>query len=204
MMLTRDTAVTEERALIEQLREGEILAFEDLYNKYKRPLSMHILRLVKSQDIAEDILHDLFIKVWHHRSRLNPDRSFKSYLYRIAENLVVDLFRRAALDQKFRNNMIGSMDLNYSHIEESLDIKEKKQLLDQALHLLPPQCRLVFTLCKIEGKTSEEVANQLNVSQHTISNHLAKASKVLRRFLILNMKDTAPYSLIFLISRLLN
>lgn len=187
----------EDRELVKQLKRGDIQAFELLYHRYKRPVSSGILRLVRSVPVTEDLVHDLFVKVWNNRGRLDEDRSFRAYMYRMSENMAIDFFRKAAQDLKFRDYVVSNAAAGYSHIEEELDSKEKKHLLTQAMAILPPQCRLAFTLCKLEGKSSEEAATQLNVSPHTISNHLARASKLMKKFLLANAHDASTLSLIF-------
>lgn len=185
----------EERAWIEQLRGGDTAAFECLYNTYKRQVSSHILRLVKSVPIAEDLVHDLFVRVWNQRDRLDATKSFSAYLYRMSENITMDFFRKVARDKDFRAYFMAHTDTSYSHVEEVLANKENKELLQEAVAILPTQCRLVFTLCKLEGKSSEEVSRELNVSLHTVSNHLAKARKMMRDFLLLRVRDTATLAL---------
>jgi len=172
-----------ERDLVLLLKKGDQKAFERLYNQYKYPISIKLLKFVKAESLAEDLLHDLFIRIWDNRLTLDPDKSFKSYLYRVAENLVIDFFRKAALDDKFRQYVWQHADIGYSHIEELLQDKENKQLLHSLLSLLSPQCRQVFKLCKLEGRTYEEVALQLQISPNTISNHLVKANKLIRNYL---------------------
>jgi RNA polymerase sigma-70 factor (ECF subfamily) len=181
----------EEQTWVEQLRSGNPAAFEKLYNRYKRQVSSQILKLVRSVPIAEDLVHDLFVRVWNQRERLDATKSFSAYLYRMSENMTMDFFRKVARDKTFRDYFMAHTDSSYSHVEEVLADKEKKELLHEAVAILPPQCRLVFTLCKLEGKSSEEVSRELNVSLHTVSNHLAKARKMMHDFLLLRIQDPA-------------
>ncbi|EOR94313.1 RNA polymerase ECF-type sigma factor [Arcticibacter svalbardensis MN12-7] len=193
------TDINEEQVLVRQLKSGDIYAFEELYTRYKRQISFNIVKLVKSVPIAEDLVHDLFIRVWMQRERLDPDKTFGGYLFRMAENITMDFFRKIAQDNKFRAYYISHSDIGYSHVEETLADKDNKALLQEAVALLPPQCRLIFTLCKLEGKSSEEVSVQLKLSTHTVSNHLAKAKKIMRDFLLVNAHDAATLSLLLFI-----
>lgn len=173
-----------DRDLIIRLKADDIIAFEALYNKYKFHVATNLLRLVKSETVAEDLLHDLFIKIWENKQLIDPDQSFKSYLFRIAHNMVIDFFRKAARDQKLQQHILLNSSLIYSHIEEMLHDKEKRFLLEKAMDELPPQCRLVFQLCKIEGRSYEEVSEMLQISTNTISKHLVKARKQIKALLL--------------------
>ena len=172
-----------DRELVLLLKQGDQTAFESLYNRYKYPLYIKLLKFVKAKAFAEDLLHDLFTKIWDYRDGLDPDKSFQAYSYRIAENLVIDFFRKAALDERFRQQFLAQATPSYSHIEEILTRKEQKKLIETVLDLLSPQCREVFRLCKMEGRSYDEVANMLEISPHTISNHLVKANKLIRSYL---------------------
>lgn len=168
---------------IRRLNAGEMAAFEWLYNTYKYQLATNLLKLVKSPHVAEDILHDVFVKVWENRANIDPDRSFAGYIYRIAANKVADFYRKISHDQNYQNYLIEIQDTVYQHIDELLDNKYRRELIAKALKELPPKCRTVFELCKIEGRSYEEVADLLQISPNTISNHLNRANKKILLFL---------------------
>jgi len=81
--------------------------------------------------------------------------------------------------------MAGALEF-YSHSEEDLDFKESKEVLQTAVNTLPPQCRQVYTLSKLEGKRHQEISQQLGISISTVNNHMVKANKVVRSFLFHN------------------
>lgn len=170
-------------AWIIRLNAGEMIAFEWLYNTYKHQLAGNLLKLVKTSDIAEDILHDVFVKVWENRTKIDPTRSFEGYLYRIAANMVADFYRKISKDRNYQKQLISIQETVYQHIDELLENKYRKELIDKALTELPPKCRTVFQLCKIEGRSYEEVSNLLQISPNTISNHLNRANKKILLFL---------------------
>jgi RNA polymerase sigma-70 factor (ECF subfamily) len=166
-----------------RLNAGEMIAFEWLYNTYKHQLAGNLLKLVKSSDVAEDILHDVFVKVWENRTKIDPERSFEGYLYRIAANMVADFYRKISKDRNYQEYLIAIQETVYQHIDELLENKYRRELIDKALTELPPKCRTVFQLCKIEGRSYEEVSNLLQISPNTISNHLNRANKKILLFL---------------------
>lgn len=171
---------TDEKQLLLLLKNGNYKAFQRIYQLYSLRLLGRIIRLVKTEEIAEEILQELFTRVWTIRERIDPDRSFKSFLFLVAQNLVCDHFRRIALDQKHRQDFIANNVENYMHIEEDLLYKQAEQSLMYAIDKLPTQCQKVFRLYKIEGKSYEEISHLLNISKSTVNNHLTKANTILR------------------------
>ncbi len=170
----------DEKDLLLKLREGDYRAFEALYDRYRIRLAANIHRLVKSEGLAEDLLQDLFMKVWETRAQLDAAKSFRSYLFRICENLVYDLFRRAARDKRMQEHFMQHRTEIYRHIEEGIAYKETAAQLEQAIASLPPQCRKVFELFKIEGKSYQEISELLGISVSTVNNHVARANRLLK------------------------
>lgn len=190
--------ILDERNLLIELKAGNERAFEQVYNLYSLRLYGFLLKLVKDENIARDLLQELFIKVWEKRDLIDPEKTFRPYLFRIAENSVVDFFRKAACDKKLEMKLISASTEWYSHIEEAIYSRENAVMFDQAIKQLPPQCRLVFTLCKIEGKSYKEVSQILGISVATISNHLQKATRCIRQEALLSDHITSVIFLYFI------
>lgn len=172
-MLSKDL---DEKKLVIFLSEGNEEAFEELYHLYSERLICYLIRFVKSESLAAEILQEAFIKIWNNRENLDPDQSFRSYLFRIAENLVYDFFRKAARDKKLAE-ILAKNSGAYSHIEENIFTKENNRFLQDAIQSLPPKRRQVFQMIKMEEKSYEEVSLLLNVSTSTINDHIVKATK---------------------------
>lgn len=170
----------EERELLTRLRQGDYMAFNQLYQRYKIRLTGNIYRLVKSDELTEDILQDLFLKIWEMRGAIDPGKSFRSYLFRIGENLVYDLYRRAARDEKLLDHFFLYNKRHYQHVEEAVFNKEARSQLQQAIDSLPAQCRKVFVLFQIEGKSYREITEIMGISASTINNHLVRANHLLK------------------------
>ncbi len=178
--------IDDEKKLLTQLKVGEETAFDLLYHRYSNRIYGKLLRLTKSAEVSEELLQDLFMKVWERRERIDPALPFKSYLFRIAEHLVCDYYRHAAKDRRVYDHLLQ---VGMSH-ERPFDEEHEHQLyqqnldrLQEAVGQLPQKCREVYTLCKIEGKSYREVASQLDMSTATISNHMTKANKLIRSYL---------------------
>jgi RNA polymerase sigma factor (sigma-70 family) len=173
---------TDEKFLLLRLKNGDERAFEILYNNYKVRIAGNLFKLLKSDDLVKEILQELFVKIWEVRTQIDPEKSFKSYLFRIAENLVHDYFRKVAKDRRLLNKIVASSSELYLHIEEDMLTKEDAQKLYEAINLMPPQRKMVFTLCKLEGKSYKEVEEIMGINVKTISSHMLQANRFLRTY----------------------
>lgn len=173
---------TDEKSLLLQLKNGDELAFEILYNNYKFRIAGNLFKLLKSDDLVKEILQELFFKIWEVRRNIDPEKSFKSYLFLIAENLVHDYYRKVAKDRRLLAKMVASSSELYVHIEEDILSKEKALKLQEVVNLMPPQRKMVFTLCKLEGKSYKEVEEIMGINAKTISSHMLQANRFLRTY----------------------
>ena len=169
-----------EKDLVILLKESNEAAFEKLYFLYSKRLLGYLVKLVKSETIASEIMQEVFLKIWICRQNIDANQSFRSYLFRIAENKVVDFFRKAARDKKLQATLIKTACEEYSHVEEGFCAKENEQILHDVINLLPPRRRQIFQLIKIEGHSYEEVSQLLSISTSTITDHIVKATKFIR------------------------
>ena len=173
---------TDEKSLLLQLKSGDERAFEMLYDNYKFRIAGNLFKLLKSDDLVKEVLQELFFKIWEVRAQIDPEKSFKSYLFRIGENLVHDYFRKAAKDKRLLAKIVDSSSELYVHIEEDMVGKEEIQRLQQAIDLMPPQRKMVFTLCKLEGKSYKEVEDIMGINAKTISSHMLQANRFLKTY----------------------
>ncbi len=174
------------KALLIKLTNHDHRSFHELYDQFSTPLYANILRMVKDRELAQEILQDVFVKVWEKRGLIDPEKPFTAYLFRIARNLVYDHFRKLALEKKLGSHLLANGKDAYSHIEEELIFKESNQLFLEAVNKLSPQRKQVFTLCKLEGKSYCEVGNLLHISTSTVSDHLLKSNKFIKAQMLIS------------------
>lgn len=172
----------DEKDVLRRLRAADEAAFNELMERYKRPLAKSMLRILKSREDTEEALQELFVRVWMNRTAIDPERPIKAYLFRIAENLVYDLLRKAAREKRLVAEYFTHLSEAYLHVEEQLFDEETKTILRDAIAQLPEQRRRVFELCKVEGKSYEEVSRQLSISIATVNSHITNANAFLREY----------------------
>lgn len=174
-----DTLEALEIRLAELQRTGNGEAFmQALFKGYYRPLGNVIFRVVQDRAVVEDLLQDVFLRVWHNRETLVIGTSYKAYLYRAAINAAL----RHAERQK---RQVGWDEANVIEpgrdtTAEQLDAQDAEQLVAAALEALPPQCRAVFLLSRQEGLSYQQIAETLDVAPKTVENQMGKALRIMR------------------------
>lgn len=157
--------------LVSLLQEGDLQAFDALYWKYHRAIYQNIIKLTRDPGAAEDILQDTFITLWQKRNLIDAEKSIAGWLFVISYNKGVNWKKRKLLEAKSQNMAIVMM-----QEDEADDSYEAQlQLLENAISQLSPQKRRVLQLCKLEGKTYQQTAEELNISGHTVKEYLAGA-----------------------------
>lgn len=178
-----DNDFLSEKKLLAELKRGDEDSFGKLYKIYSKPLYLSICVLVKSEELAMDVIQDVFMRVWRNRKQIDVEKNFKAYLYVIANNLVKDFFRKVNNDQKLKSYYLNlGIDSHYN-VEPYMDYKEIQDLLTLAMDTLNDTERSVFVLCKLEGRSYNEAAGILGLSPSTIGNNLVKATLKIRQYL---------------------
>lgn len=177
-----DANLADEKVLLQQLQNGDHAAFETLYHSYSKVLYWHLDKMVKDADLAEELLQELFIKVWHSREKIQPDLRFINFLYVVAKQLTIDHYRRLAR----RSRAFEYLGQRQSEAVETTETdvlgNEARKLLDEAIATLPVQRRKAFELCKVDGKSYKEAAEIMGISPFTIQNHVAKATSSVKEY----------------------
>jgi len=175
-----------ETQYLHQLREGDQQAFNYFYEAFKLPIYRKLLKMVRIETVAEELTQDVFVRIWDKRLLIDPQQSFKSYLYRIAQHILYDFYRKVARDERLQQEIRLLNTADHDPVNDNIFLKETQNILDQAIASLSEQQRQIFTLCRIEGKSYKEVSRMLGISVHTISTHMTRASKRIQTFMLKN------------------
>ncbi len=166
--------------LIEQVKTGDRSAFRLLYERFHAGLYQLAVRLLKSEALAEEVVHDVFLKIWEAREGLKTDTSFQSYLFTICRNQALDVLKKAAREQSLRQQISEGWELQVEQQAFEAVFSKAQQKALAAVKELPLQRQEVFRLAKVEGLSYDEIAQKLNISKSTVSDHLVKAMKSIR------------------------
>lgn len=175
---------SEDILVLMDLKAGNQSAFKHFYDLYHVLLYRKLLKFVHVDVVAEELLQDLFLKIWEKRELIDPQQSFKAYLYRVAEHLIVDYYRKLAREISIERDT-DSQTLVVSDIAEDLYMDGHAQkIVSEAIETLPHQQRTIFRMCKIEGRSYEEVSKHLNISQATVNTHISRATKTVKDYIL--------------------
>lgn len=168
--------------LIVNLKEGSYSAFNQIYEIYADMLYNFVLGLTKSPSEAKDVVQDTFLKIWQNKHSLSPDLSFKSYLYTIAKNQIIDTFHKQIDNVSFDTYMYSGAYLEKSenNVEINMNYDEFMVKLKLAKNKMTDKQRKIFELNKEQGYTIDEIATMLDLSSKTIRNTLSLSLKILR------------------------
>jgi RNA polymerase sigma-70 factor (family 1) len=184
------TALPNETQLLQQLITGDAEAFRELYEFYQGRIFLFAYRFTKSKDAAEEVVQEVFVKLWEKREQINIEKNFSAYIIRVTKNLILDGLKKAASDKKVQERILYHMKALRDTTAEELLHKELERLHKQAIDALSPQKRTVYLLSREEELTYEQIAERLGISRNTVRNQMASALQSIREH-IANHPDLA-------------
>lgn len=164
--------------LLDGIRNADHDVFTTLYSRHFQSLSLAALKYVKDVSIAEEVVQDIFLKLWEAPSTIVNARSLKAYLYRAVINQSINYVNRQK-NLSLHHQRIAE-EISQEHIENLIEDHALKEMLYQEIERLPAQCRKVFKMSRFQDLKYREIAEQLNLSEKTVENHIVNALKILR------------------------
>jgi len=160
----------EEKEILQLVAMGDERAFRRLFNQYHHRLGIHIFNITKSHELAEEVVQDVFLKIWNNRALLSDVVNFKAYLYVASKNQAINALKRIAQEKVLT---IELADTVYEiGADETGEENERYILVDEAIDHLPPQQRLVYLLSRHERLQYAEIAERLSLSRETVKKYL--------------------------------
>ena len=139
-----------------------------------------MLRLTGSPEQAEDIVQDVFMKLWNDRAQLAEIENINAWIFTMAQHKAINSFRKVLRQELAIQELLKSTENISSSNEHNLTLKEAENILARAVELLPQQQKLIYQMSREHGLKHEEIARQLNLSPGTVKNHMIRALKTLR------------------------
>lgn len=168
------------RDLVVALKRDDAEAFNKLFGQYAKRLYYFSLGYLKSKDEAEEIVQEVFFKIWENRKSLNPELSFKAYVFKIAYRRINEVFRKLAQEQNYRHEVIANSLDQDNNLDERTDYNSLLELLDSIVNKLPPRQKDIFIKRKQQGLPVNEIAQLLDIAPKTVENHLTEALKSIK------------------------
>ncbi len=167
--------------LVKLLKKGDMSAFDIIYKKYSRRLYGFVFRYVKQEVDTEEIIQEVFVKIWQNRDKINVYSSFESFLFTIAHNETINLLKKRATEQKYVEHVKSLQQIEESYeIANEIHYKELEQKFHGLLDELSPRQKEIFKLSREEGLSHKEIAERLGISSNTVKNHLVTALSFLK------------------------
>lgn len=176
----------ENEATIQELRNGNIDVYEEVYCNFYKPLYGMAFRYLRDEDLAEDAVQDIFLKLWDNRINLDINKSLHGFLFSALKNHVLNLIksndRRVKRQCEYIYNTVSEVENpEFIVIEEDYN-----RLLKKGLRKLPEKKRMVFNLKRLNGFSNEMIASHLNISNNTVKSHLYQVRKFILSYIIIN------------------
>lgn len=173
--------VTNEHALLAQIAIGDEAAFKLLFDEYSPRLMHYICRFTKCKEVGEELVLDVFMKIWTGRELMIQVDNFNAFIFKIARNKSIDFLRSASKDPKLKELLW--QEIHLSSCEKSDDpilLHEFEKKIREVIFMLSPQRQKVFNLSREEGLTHDQIARMLNISKSTVNIHLVESRKFIR------------------------
>lgn len=171
-----------EKVLLQDISSGDERAFRELFDSHRAKVYSYALKIIKSETQAEDILQDVFLKIWQHKN-LSDIENFEGYLKTMTKNHVFKVLRRQSLEVANNSRLKVDWKEGHNDTEESLLLHDSQYIINEAINHMPPKQKLVYNLCKNEGLKYEAVAKILSISPLTVKTHMQHSLRFLRNYL---------------------
>jgi RNA polymerase sigma-70 factor (family 1) len=194
-MLTTKPDLHSESDLLHQLANGNVDAYEKIFKLYWKPLYQIAYSKLGSKSDAEEVIQTLFSTLWENRETLVID-NLGAYLHRAVRNRVLNVIRAKITEQKFWEYYSKFIPSVENTTEDGVIFDDLQESLELAVNHLPEKSRTIFQLSRFEGRTNNEIAKLMKLSEKSIEYHLTKSLRAIR----LHMKDYISAVALFLLS----
>lgn len=172
-----------DEALLEAMARGDEQAFTVLYEKYWEKLLVIALNRVRSIEVAEELVQDLFTDLWKNRFRIVIRKNVSAYLFGALRNIILDHIRQEIVREKYIRHISRFHHSQDNATANQIGLSDLNNALKEAVGQLPPRCRQVYELSRNEHFSNLEIADRLDISHKTVENQITKALKILRYYL---------------------
>jgi RNA polymerase sigma-70 factor (ECF subfamily) len=182
----------DEKNMLALVAQGNRAAFTQLYSQHLGYLYRYVFLFTKSREETEELLQELFIKLWEQRDRLPQVESLKDYLFRMAKNKLLDNIRHLQIRQRVLSEIRRTRDVSAALTGDQCAYREYYHVVQLAIEKLPPRRKLIFRMNIENGLSQEEIAGQLNISKSVVQKQLYSASRFVRQYLFEHSEISLP------------
>lgn len=180
--------------LINRFISGDKTAINDLYAEYSPRLYRFAMAYLKSESEVLDIVQEVFVNLWINRNKLKKDSNLDAYLFTVAKNTIVSVFRKKLSEKDYLEHLKNKSITNSIDTESQFNYNQLSDKLNELIEQLPPQRKKIYQLSKEQGLTNKTIASELDISVKTVEDHLSKASKFIKK----NLTEYGFLALLFI------
>ena len=169
-----------EREYFARVACGDEAAFAQIFYHYTARIHPFIRKMVRSEEVAEEIVQDVFVSLWNRREKLVEIDHYAAYIFTIATNKTFNYLKSKAREEKHLKELAAIKKDITNNTLETIDLHESNQLINKLVNQLTPQRKLIYKLTREEGLSHDEIAQRLNISKNTVKNHLVETLRFLR------------------------
>jgi RNA polymerase sigma-70 factor (ECF subfamily) len=169
--------------LVSNIREGNKQAFEEVFRQYYQHLCSYAYQIIHDHADSEEIVQDLFVKLWQKRDQLNVETSLKSYLFRSVHNSCLNHIKHNNIRDAYMQQFRHENPENEQYASGNDDTADLHKAIGKAIDALPPERKKVFLMIRYEERKYKEVAEILGISVKTVENQMTKAIQFLKKAL---------------------
>ena len=180
--------------LVRRIRAGDERALEVVFRTHYAGMASFVQRFVRSPDLAEELVQDVFLKLWTKREQLAEIETLRTYLFRAARNTALNYLRRVKLERRWQEEQGTETDppTTFAADDDTVE-QEVATAVKQAIDRLPPRCREIFLISRDGGLTYAEIARSLDISVKTVETQMGRALKSLRHRYTTSGNDREPH-----------
>lgn len=167
------------------LQQGNEQAFSEIYERYKGVLYIHAVKMLKNRDEAQDVIQEIFTKIWNMRDNLVINTTLSAYLYTSVRNRILDIFSHEKVIAIHQQSLQDFINQGEYQTDNYIREKELTFLIEKEISALPPKMKEVFELSRKQHLSYLQIAEQLDISENTVRKHITKALARLRSKLTL-------------------
>jgi RNA polymerase sigma-70 factor (ECF subfamily) len=162
---------------VSKLKEGDIEAFDELFDKYTKRLYSFAIKFLKGEDETKDLVQEVFLYIWEQRAKLNPEDSFSGYLFTITYNKIRKHFNKKVRDNAFKDAFIYEFLKQDNNLSQVIDYKFLLEKVEAIIETLPEQRKKIFIKRKYYNLSIRQISEELGISESTVENQITAANK---------------------------
>ena len=190
------SSFNEDSKLVKALQQGDIFAFNELFNKYSQKIYNFAFKHMQHEEEVKDLVQEVFVTIWVKRKDIDDKQSFNGYLFTITLNAIRKYFRKQVKDRKLIEKWLEDAKTSSDITKLTVEYRSLKERAGEIIEDLPPKRKMVFILSREKGLSAEEIAQIMHIAKKTVENHLNLALRYLREKL---MKETFLIILFFVL-----